>query len=216
VDSNHRPSGYEPDELPLLHAAPPALSVEFSVVSAEFNSTLSTQYSQLHSTLSTQNSQLHEVVGARTYSPSGPPASTFGAAVFHDPVRDGSGWGHRAPRTPLVQRRCDPFTWRFRAQLLLCQGFSQGSPRPCAPLASTCHHASSCGRLPRYLRGGLPVQDSEGPHLGAHFPLRCFQRFLLPDIATQPAIRITTAPPAVRPRRSSRTERSSPQDPKRP
>jgi hypothetical protein len=99
---------------------------------------------------------------------------------------------------------------------LLCQGFSQGSPRPCAPLACTCHHASSCGRSPRHLRGGLPGLTSEGPHLGAHFPLRCFQRFLLPDIATQPAGRPTTAPPAVRPRRSSRTKRSSPQDPKRP
>src|SRR5437867_12340688 len=156
-------------------------------------------------------------MGARTYSPSGHPASTFGAAVFHDPVRDGSGWVHRAPRTPLVQRRCDPSSrCVLTAPPAAHQRFSQGSPRPCAPLASTCHHASSCGRSPRYLRGGLPGLTSEGLHLGAHFPLRCFQRFLLPDIATQPAIRITTAPPAVRPRRSSRTKRSSPQDPKRP
>src|SRR5947208_12032191 len=167
----------------------------------------------LHSVLSPHRSAL---VGARTYSPSGHPASTFGAAVFHDPVRDGSGWVHRAPRTPLVQRLCDPFELRLSRSRCSAKGSSQGSPRPCAPLACTCHHASSCGRFPRNLRGGLPGLTSEGPHLGAHFPLRCFQRFLLPDLATQPAIRITTAPPAVRPRRSSRTKRSSPQDPKRP
>src|SRR5205085_7262298 len=41
--------------------------------------------------------------GARTYSPSGPTASTFGAAAFHDPVRDGTGWFHGASRTPLAQ-----------------------------------------------------------------------------------------------------------------
>ena len=94
--------------------------------------------------------------------------------------------------------------------------FRQRSPRPCARVASTRHRASSARRLPRYLRGGLPVLDSECSHLGGHFPLRCFQRFLPPDIATEPAGRPTTPPPAVRPRRSSRTKRSSPQNTKRP
>jgi hypothetical protein len=72
------------------------------------------------------------------------------------------------------------------------------------------------GRLPSHLLGDLPVQDSECIHLAVHFPLRCFQRFLRPDIATQPAGRPTTAPPAVRPRRSSRTERRSAQCTRRP
>ena len=94
--------------------------------------------------------------------------------------------------------------------------FPQGSPRPCAPVASTRHRASSSGRSPSRLLGGLRTLCAECPHLGAQFPLRCFQRFLLPDIATQPAGRPTTAPPAVRPRRSSRTERSSAQCTKRP
>jgi len=49
-----------------------------------------------------------------------------------------------------------------------------------------------------------------------HFPLRCFQRFLLPAIATEPAGRPTTPPPAGRPGRSSRTEPSSRQTTKRP
>ena len=95
-------------------------------------------------------------------------------------------------------------------------GFLQGSPRPCAPVTSTPHDASSAGRLPSYLLGGLPAICCEYIHLGGHFPLRCFQRFLLPDIATEPAGCPTTPPPAVRPRRSSRTERSAPQCTKRP
>ena len=96
------------------------------------------------------------------------------------------------------------------------QVFPQGSPRPCAPVASTPRRASSSGRFPSHLLGDLPAYSGECTHLAAHFPLRCFQRFLLPDIATQPAGRPTTAPPAVRPRRSSRTERSSAQCTKRP
>ena len=95
-------------------------------------------------------------------------------------------------------------------------GFRSGSPRPCARVTSTPHRAYSARRLPGNLPGGLPGQASECSHLGAHFPLRCFQRFLLPDIATEPAGRPTTPPPAVRPIRSSRTKTSSPQNTKRP
>ena len=94
--------------------------------------------------------------------------------------------------------------------------FPQGSPRPCAPVACTRHRASSSGRLPSHLLGDLPVRDGECTHLAAHFPLRCFQRFLLPDIATEPAGRPTTPPPAVRPIRSSRTKISSAQYTRRP
>ncbi len=94
--------------------------------------------------------------------------------------------------------------------------FPQGSPRPCARVASTPRRASSARRFPGLLPGDLPTSRGEGTHLGAQFPLRCFQRFLLPDIATEPAGRPTTPPPAVRPRRSSRTKRSPPQSPKRP
>jgi len=48
----------------------------------------------------------------------------------------------------------------------------------------------------------------ESSRLAACFPLRCFQRFSLPDIATELAGRPTTPPPAVRPARSSRTRAS--------
>jgi len=98
MDSNHRPSGYEPDELPLLHAA------AFRSLKAKgpnFNPGLAFCLLACSFTV---------CCGARTYSPSGHPASTIGAAAFHDPVRDGTGWVHGASRTPLaqgpVQRKC--------------------------------------------------------------------------------------------------------------
>src|SRR5215212_8994624 len=161
-------------------------------------------------------------LGARTYSPSGHPASTFGAAAFHDPVRDGTGWLHGASRTPLAQGPVQRLVFFWS---VLCvrsfispraQVFPQGSPRPCAPVACTCRHASSSGRLPSHLLGDLPAYSGECTHLAVHFPLRCFQRFLLPDIATEPAGRPTTPPPAVRPIRSSRTKISSAQYTRRP
>ncbi len=61
---------------------------------------------------------------------------------------------------------------------------------------------------PSHLLGGLPALRCESTRLAACFPLRCFQRFSLPDIATEPAGRPTTPPPAVRPARSSRTRAS--------
>ena len=64
---------------------------------------------------------------------------------------------------------------------------------------------------PSNLLGALPDIFSEYTHLGGYFPLRCFQRFLRPDVATEPAGRPTIPPPAVCPIRSSRTKISSPQ-----
>jgi hypothetical protein len=93
--------------------------------------------------------------------------------------------------------------------------FPQGSPQPCARVASICRHISSSRRFPGNLPGVLPDYISEYTHLGGYFPLRCFQRFLRPDVATEPAGRPTIPPPAVCPIRSSRTKISSPQYTKR-
>jgi hypothetical protein len=41
-------------------------------------------------------------------------------------------------------------------------------PRPCAPVASTPHGASSSGRLPSHLLGDLPAYSGECTHLAAH------------------------------------------------
>ena len=46
---------------------------------------------------------------------------------------------------------------RSSASLLEPLIFRQGSPRPCARVASTCHHASSSRRSPSYLLGDLPA-----------------------------------------------------------
>ena len=181
MDSNHRPSGYEPDELPLLHAA---LGWRTDLVS--------------------QRSYRQYLRRCRVS-----PAGSGWVGVGPRRHAHATGSGASPERVPCLSA--------FLAlPLLRSQAFPQGSPRPCAPVACTDHSASSSGRLPSRLLGGLPTLSRECIHLAAHFPLRCFQRFLLPDIATQPAGRPTTAPLAVRPRRSSRTERSSAQCTKRP
>jgi hypothetical protein len=129
----------------------------------------------------------------------------------------------RGGTTALLAHHWFRGQWRgtFFGQFCICRFipghvFPQGSPRPCARVACTCRHASSSRRFPSHLLGDLPAYSRECTHLAVHFPLRCFQRFLLPDIATEPAGRPTTPPPAVRPIRSSRTKISSAQYTRRP
>ena len=179
MDSNHRPSGYEPDELPLLHAA----------LGWAHGPSLPAVQPPVPSTLPRFTTRFGMERGGAT--------ALRARHWLRGQCRvSWMGSSDQSPHPPQV--------------------FPQGSPRPCAPVASTPRGASSSGRLPSHLLGDLPAYSGECTHLAAHFPLRCFQRFLLPDIATQPAGRPTTAPPAVRPRRSSRTERSSAQCTKRP
>jgi hypothetical protein len=178
MDSNHRPSGYEPDELPLLHAA----------LGMAHGSTLPAVIPPVPSTLPRFTTR-------------------FG-------MERGGATALRARH--WLRGQCRMYWMDKQSSRTPPEVFPQGSPRPCAPVASTPRGASSSGRFPSRLLGDLPAYSGECTHLAAHFPLRCFQRFLLPDIATQPAGRPTTAPPAVRPRRSSRTERSSAQCTKRP
>ena len=163
---------------------------------------------------------------------SGP--SSIGAAAFHDPVRDGTGWGHRASHTRIGSGErirtsdlrvmsptsCHCSTPRRYHHILLTALLSltpalvgQGSAgrealdsaHPSPPRVAT---RPVWAAYPGNLPGVLPAYSCESTHLEAHFPLRCFQRFLLPDIATEPAGRPTTPPPAVRPARSSRTRAS--------
>jgi hypothetical protein len=109
---------------------------------------------------------------------SGP--SSIGAAAFHDPVRDGTGWDHRASHTRIGSggriRTCDlrvmsptschcstPRRVTIPAAYVLMVGSlpgppqdsGQGSPRLCAPVTCTCCHASSGGRLTRSSCGSL-------------------------------------------------------------
>ncbi len=174
--SNHRPSGYEPDELPLLHAA-----------SKAHGPTLPAGIPPVPSALRRFTTRFEMERGGPIARP---------ARLWLRGVQNVCCLTDLVPSPSHV--------------------FLQGSPRPCAPVASTPHGASSSGRFPSHLLGDLPARSSEYRHLGMHFPLRCFQRFLRPDIATEPAGRPTTPPPAVRPLRSSRTKSSSAQDTTRP
>ena len=189
MDSNHRPSGYEPDELPLLHAA----------MEMVHGPTLPAGIPPVPSALLRFTTRFEMGRGGST------------ALFAHHWLR---GQCRGNPNVPALTRRAllsAPVS-RSRPPHV----FPQGSPRPCALVASTCRHASSSSRFPSHLLGDLPACSRECTHLAVHFPLRCFQRFLRPDIATEPAGRPTTPPPAVRPIRSSRTKISSAQYTKRP
>jgi hypothetical protein len=92
----------------------------------------------------------------------------------------------------------------------------QASPRASVPVGSPV-----AGRPPPvgqrlFLPRPYPSANGEVTRLVAGFALRCFQRFALPAVATEPAGRPTTPPPAGRPARSSRTRASPTQSPKRP
>jgi hypothetical protein len=68
------------------------------------------------------------------------------------------------------------------------------SPRLClwqvlgllVPVSCTCYHASTSGLSTRWSsRGPYSIKDGRS-HLEASFPLRCFQRLSLPNVANQP------------------------------
>ena len=59
------------------------------------------------------------------------------------------------------------------------------SPRPPGPVCSTPRGASTAGQSPGHLPGASRSLAAWRTHLAAGFPLRCFQRFSLPDVATQ-------------------------------
>jgi hypothetical protein len=151
MDSNHRPSGYEPDELPLLHAAP--LDCRLLIVDCVPICNLQSAIGRVHGpTL-----------------PAGIPPVPLALPRFT--TRFGMGRG--GSTAPLAHHwlRGQHTGKCFRRLSLLpgcavlrsaahSQVFPQGSPRPCAPVACTCHHASSSGRLPSHLLGDLPAHTA--------------------------------------------------------
>src|SRR5579875_3273834 len=53
------------------------------------------------------------------------------------------------------------------------------------PVSCTCYHASTSGLSTRWSsRGPYSIKDGRS-HLEASFPLRCFQRLSLPNVANQ-------------------------------
>src|SRR5699024_11527591 len=61
------------------------------------------------------------------------------------------------------------------------------SHQPLVPVSSTHYCASTSGLSTQSSTGGLPHhKGARISHLEAGFPLRCFQRLSLPDVANQP------------------------------
>jgi len=60
-----------------------------------------------------------------------------------------------------------------------------GSPRSLVQLSSTYCYAYTRCLSSRWSTCDLTPLREEGSHLEASFPLRCFQRLSLPDMATQ-------------------------------
>ena len=59
--------------------------------------------------------------------------------------------------------------------------------RPLVPVGSTPHGASTSGLSNTCSTCGLQdLEDPRNPNLGAGFPLRCFQRLSLPNVANRP------------------------------
>ena len=156
--------------------------------------------------------------------PAGEPASTIGAAAFHGLVRDGSAWVRRAQHTPMATGSAQValilpvqlHTASWFVCVLSVWSWPTGPPIRHRREALDRAHASPAhvamrparAALPSHLLGVLPAYSCESIYLAAPFPLRCLQRFRFPDVATEPAGRPTTPPPAVCPARSSRTRAS--------
>lgn len=59
--------------------------------------------------------------------------------------------------------------------------------RPLVPVSSTPRGASTSGLSTTWSIWGLTrLKGARNPYLGAGFPLRCFQRLSLPNVANQP------------------------------
>ena len=120
------------------------------------------------------------------------PAVLSGAALGHDRVRDGSGWSQNAlghGHRPASRVRCAHASRRSQVAARVRTGRVRRDRRNPPSAMSTSRLRSVTRRpplasLPGRLPGAFLLSNGE-PRLGAGFPLRCFQRFAHPDVATQ-------------------------------
>src|SRR5215218_5947310 len=144
----------------------------------------------------------HRGGSQRPRLPWGNPTVLSGAAVGHDRVRDGTGWGHRAlgHEPPGSAPGCVHalFGWDdggggtsrggTRQKLegwganLTTQGTVLGHEHDSAPVHCW---PSTCRLATRSSSGGLTLVTDGDTRLAEGFPLRCFQRFARPNVATQ-------------------------------
>ena len=131
-------------------------------------------------------------------------STIIGAKSFHGPVRDGKGWDRLAMviRHNLYEWRCqcgaalnpeEASLWvaavSQRCSLVPwhdCQGY-RDKPYGQLVLVSLMHYCTSTPSLSTsWSRTTLQgAQGSGKSHLKASFPLRCFQRLSLPNLATR-------------------------------
>ena len=131
-------------------------------------------------------------------------STIIGAKSFHGPVRDGKGWYRLAMvirhnlyaffstcwRTLNLEEVSSYFSVCFNKQLnprwQCCQGY-RDKPYGQLVLVSLMHYCTSTPNLSTsWSRTTLQgAQGSGKSHLKASFPLRCFQRLSLPNLATR-------------------------------
>ena len=117
---------------------------------------------------------------AATYSSVCTPYSTIGAHRLNFRVRHGTGWDPVA----LTTRKQ---TLSLHNSTLHKKQISNGEKSfdALVPVSSTPLNAYTPGLSNRSSRGHLISSQSEVSHLGVGFPLRCFQRLSIPNIATR-------------------------------
>ena len=127
--------------------------------------------------------------------PRGLPRSTIGAEGLNFRVRNGTGCfplaiaaGNSIEFSALCFGRSSGATQWTRVPVARVQVVRAGSsPRPVSTgqlSTSRCLHFRPIN--PVVWLGALPTRGGGRPHLEAGFPLRCFQRLSLPDVANQP------------------------------
>ena len=140
-------------------------------------------------------------VRRRPTLPRSGPRSTIGAERLSFRVRDGTG---RFPLAMVAEtlwrygphrlKRRGPYLGNRTVDALADCSTRKASPSKSmwqvlgllVPVSCTCYHASTSGLSTRWSsRGPYSIKDGRS-HLEASFPLRCFQRLSLPNVANQP------------------------------
>ncbi len=127
------------------------------------------------------------VVRRRPSLPHGPPCSTIGAEGLSFRVRNGSG------RFPFAVAAVTLWRSQTCGCSRLCLGsWTVDASHACGqvvgllvPVSSTHCCASTSGLSTQSYAGSLSPSRAWKPHLETCFPLRCFQRLSLPNVANQ-------------------------------
>ena len=140
------------------------------------------------------------VVRRRPSLPQGPPCSPIGAGKLNFRVRNGTGCfppamatetliklSNTLPRTPTIREHGTRFVCNSRTIQWTRNTFVERQALGLLVSVSSTHrYASTSDLSTQWSTGGLTTLLCGNPHLEACFPLRCFQRLSLPNVANQP------------------------------